>query len=79
MFCRLFSFVPHLLFRYEYARESLIPVIICYVIISNQKFESIEKYQLTPVNGRIALPDRPGFGIVLDESKIVDKELLTWE
>ena len=33
-----------------------------------------EKDPLVPVNGRIALPTRPGFGIELDESKITRQE-----
>jgi len=50
-----------------------------YLITKMRSYYYFEKHQLTPVNGKIALPDRPGFGIELDESKITDKKLLTWE
>jgi len=50
-----------------------------YLITKMRTYYYFEKHKLTPVNGRIALPDRPGFGIELDESKITDKKLLTWE
>ncbi len=50
-----------------------------YLITKMGSYYYFEKHQLNPVNGKIALPDRPGFGIELDESKITDKKLLTWE
>ncbi len=37
-----------------------------------------EKHPLRPVNGMIQLPDRPGFGIELDDSKIEKREQLHW-
>ncbi|MDZ7607637.1 MAG: enolase C-terminal domain-like protein [Cyclobacteriaceae bacterium] len=36
-----------------------------------------EKYPIVPVNGTIALPDRPGFGIELDEKKVEKMEVVT--
>ena len=30
----------------------------------------LAKHKLAPVNGYIELPDRPGLGLVLDESRI---------
>jgi L-alanine-DL-glutamate epimerase-like enolase superfamily enzyme len=38
-----------------------------------QSYLHFEKDQMTPFNGHISLPDRPGFGIELDESKILSK------
>jgi L-alanine-DL-glutamate epimerase-like enolase superfamily enzyme len=49
-----------------------------YLITKMQSYYHFEKYQLKPVQGKIALPDRPGFGIELDESKIETKTLVTW-
>lgn len=37
-----------------------------------------EKDRPRPVNGRLTLPDRPGFGIELDDSKINRKEIINW-
>jgi L-alanine-DL-glutamate epimerase-like enolase superfamily enzyme len=31
-----------------------------------------------PVNGKIALPDRPGFGIEIDPAKAEKQTLATW-
>ena len=37
-----------------------------------------EKNAPRPVNGKLTLPDRPGFGIELNSSKINKKEIITW-
>lgn len=37
-----------------------------------------EKYPVRQQNGKIALPERPGFGIELDESKIEKQERVSW-
>ena len=37
-----------------------------------------EKNAPRPVNGKLTLPDRPGFGIELDSSKINKREKITW-
>ena len=37
-----------------------------------------EKYPLIPQNGHIELPERPGFGIELDDAKISSKELVSF-
>ncbi len=42
-----------------------------YLISKMRSYYHFEKHQLTPVNGMIELPDRPGFGIALDEAKII--------
>jgi len=31
-----------------------------------------------PVQGKIALPDRPGFGIELDAAKVLKQSVQTW-
>jgi L-alanine-DL-glutamate epimerase-like enolase superfamily enzyme len=46
-----------------------------YLITKMRSYYFFEKHQPTPVNGRIELPDRPGFGIELDESKIESREV----
>ena len=38
-----------------------------------------EKHPLRPVGGRITLPDRPGFGIELDDSKIESRKRMKWD
>ncbi len=42
------------------------------LIIKMSSFHHFEKQPLGVVNGKIALPERPGFGIELDE-KVVAK------
>jgi L-rhamnonate dehydratase len=37
-----------------------------------------EKNQLTPVNGRIALPERPGFGIEFDPARVEKQTPVKW-
>jgi len=46
-----------------------------YLITKMRSYYFFEKHQPTPVNGRIELPDRPGFGIELDDSKIESREV----
>lgn len=41
-----------------------------YLIGKMATYHHFEKEELKPVNGRIALPTRPGFGIVLDTAKV---------
>jgi L-alanine-DL-glutamate epimerase-like enolase superfamily enzyme len=41
-----------------------------YLITKMQSYHHFEKDELRPVNGRIALPKRPGFGIELDPAKV---------
>lgn len=41
-----------------------------YLITKMWDYYVFEKHQLKPENGKIELPERPGFGIELDESKI---------
>lgn len=52
------------------------PIEVCplveYLIQKMGTHYDLEKYQPKPVDGMLELPDRPGFGIELDESKIED-------
>jgi L-rhamnonate dehydratase len=41
-----------------------------FLISKMRSYYYFEKHQLTPVNGMIELPDRPGFGIELDPARI---------
>jgi L-alanine-DL-glutamate epimerase-like enolase superfamily enzyme len=41
-------------------------------------FHHFEKQPPGVVNGKIALPERPGFGIELDPGKIEKQTLLRW-
>ncbi len=49
-----------------------------YLIHKMQSYYFFEKHQLRPVNGKIALPERPGFGIELDESRMENRRLMRW-
>lgn len=59
------------------------PVEVCplveYLIKKMSSYYDFEKYQPKPVNGMLELPDRPGFGIELDESKIADIRPVSWQ
>lgn len=59
------------------------PVEVCplveFLIGKMGSYYQFEKWQPKPVNGMIELPDRPGFGIQLDESKIADVRAVTWQ
>lgn len=50
-----------------------------YLIQKMSNYYDLEKYQPRPVNGMLELPERPGFGIKLDESKIADIRPVTWQ
>ena len=49
-----------------------------YLIGKMSYYYLFEEHQLTPVDGQIALPDRPGFGISYDEAKVQKIEPVTW-
>ena len=59
------------------------PVEVCplveYLIQKMSSYYDFEKHQPRPINGILELPDRPGFGIELDESKIADIRPVTWQ
>jgi len=48
------------------------------LILRMQSNYYFDKHQLTPVGGKIALPERPGFGMELDASKIEKQTELRW-
>jgi L-rhamnonate dehydratase len=50
-----------------------------YLIQKMQTHYEFETQQPRPVNGMLELPDRPGFGIELDESKIQDVRPVSWQ
>ena len=58
------------------------PVEVCplveYLIHKMSNYYDFEKHPPRPVNGVLELPDRPGFGIELDESKIADIRPISW-
>jgi L-alanine-DL-glutamate epimerase-like enolase superfamily enzyme len=58
------------------------PVEVCplveYLIRKMSNYYDLEKHQPRPVEGMLELPDRPGFGIELDESKIEDVHPVSW-
>jgi L-alanine-DL-glutamate epimerase-like enolase superfamily enzyme len=45
-----------------------------YLILKMAHYMHFEKDALKPVNGRIALPERAGFGIEIDEAKVEREE-----
>ena len=56
------------------------PPMICpwieYLINKMSSYHHFEKHDYQVVKGRVALPDRPGFGIELDPAKIVGRTLV---
>jgi L-alanine-DL-glutamate epimerase-like enolase superfamily enzyme len=46
-----------------------------YLIASRPNYYYFEKHAPVPVNGMIELPDRPGFGIEFDESRVESREV----
>ena len=49
-----------------------------YLVTKMRSYYHFEKHQLVPVNGRIALPDRPGFGIAFDDAKVEKRTKVSW-
>jgi len=49
-----------------------------YLINKMSYYYFFEKHDPKPVEGKIALSDRPGFGIEFDESKIEKQTLVSW-
>jgi len=49
-----------------------------FLINKMQGYYHFENYQIQLENGNISLPDRPGFGIQLDESRIENRVQLHW-
>ena len=48
-----------------------------YLITKMRSYHHFEKDPPTPVEGKIALPERPGFGIALDPAKVESQALFT--
>ncbi len=48
------------------------------LILKMGSYYHFEKHELKPVAGRIALPERPGFGIELDAAKVEKQTLERW-
>jgi L-rhamnonate dehydratase len=59
------------------------PIEVCplveYLIRKMHGYYDFEKHQHRPVDGILELSDRPGFGIELDESKIEDIRVVSWQ
>jgi L-alanine-DL-glutamate epimerase-like enolase superfamily enzyme len=49
-----------------------------YLFSKMKSYYWFEKVQPTPVNGRLPLSDRPGFGIELDPAKVIKQSVVTW-
>jgi L-alanine-DL-glutamate epimerase-like enolase superfamily enzyme len=49
-----------------------------YLILKMQSYYHFEKSPPAPKNAHFALPEGPGYGIELDESKIEERELKKW-
>jgi L-rhamnonate dehydratase len=59
------------------------PIEVCplveYLIQKMSTYYNVEKHPPKPVNGMLQLPDRPGFGIEFDDSKIQDIRPVSWQ
>ncbi len=59
------------------------PIEVCplveYLIQKMGSYYDMEKHPPKPVNGMLQLPDRPGFGIELDDTRIVDIKPVSWQ
>lgn len=49
-----------------------------YLVLKMASYYHFDKDSLTPKDGRIALSDRPGFGMELDRAKVEKTKLLSW-
>ncbi len=49
-----------------------------HLINKMRSYHHFEKHDYHVVSGRVALPERPGFGIELDEAKLEKKSLAAW-
>jgi len=59
------------------------PVEVCplveYLIRKMQTYYNFEKHQPRPIKGMLELPEKPGFGIELDEAKIENLRPVSWQ
>ena len=58
--------------------EEICPLVE-YLIRKMSNYYDFEMHQPRPVDGMLELPERPGFGIELDESKIADVRPISWK
>jgi L-alanine-DL-glutamate epimerase-like enolase superfamily enzyme len=49
-----------------------------YLILKMESWHHFEKRALRAVNGKIALPEEPGFGIEIDPAKVLKQAQMTW-
>ena len=49
-----------------------------YLIPKMTTYHHFEKWNPTPVNGKITLPETPGFGIIIDNAKVEKRTQVTW-
>ena len=49
------------------------------LILNLPRFHHFEQSPPAPVNGRLTLPERPGFGIELDAAKIEKQTQVSWD
>jgi len=49
-----------------------------YLIPKMSTYHHFEKWNPTPVNGKITLPETPGFGIIIDDAKVEKRTQVTW-
>jgi L-alanine-DL-glutamate epimerase-like enolase superfamily enzyme len=49
-----------------------------YLIVSRPRYYHFDKHPPTPVNGKLALSERPGFGIELDPAKVEKQTPVAW-
>jgi L-alanine-DL-glutamate epimerase-like enolase superfamily enzyme len=50
-----------------------------YLLQWNEIMQFFLKYPVRPVKGRVTVSDLPGLGLEIDEAKVEDRRLLTWE
>jgi L-alanine-DL-glutamate epimerase-like enolase superfamily enzyme len=50
-----------------------------YLTQKMRNYYEFEKHEPRPVAGMLPLPNRPGFGIELDESKIKEIRPISWQ
>jgi L-alanine-DL-glutamate epimerase-like enolase superfamily enzyme len=49
-----------------------------YLIPKMSSYYHFEKWNPAPVNGKITLPETPGFGIEIDAAKVEKQSPVTW-
>jgi L-alanine-DL-glutamate epimerase-like enolase superfamily enzyme len=49
-----------------------------YLVLKMSSYHHFEKYPIHPESAKIALPERPGFGIELDPAKVEKQSVVNW-